>query len=161
MSIRMVVHSISPISSSEKRFEREKQGPAARTAGPNRLGSVWKRDPRHPGTTEKPRALVHAIVHMQDELRRRARDSVAVRDMIERPLQFGMLRDVLANFVKALARRLQTLFELRLGLYLGFAQRHLRPAVRVDFAFARGFDGKENHVLELVHHRRLHSVRLR
>src|SRR5262249_39709598 len=72
-----------------------------------------------------------------------------------------MLSDVFTNVVHALTRRLQALLELALGFYLGLAERHLYAAMSVNFAFARRFDGQENHVLELIHDRRLHSVGLR
>ena len=48
-----------------------------------------------------------------------------------------------------------------LAFDLGFAERHLHAAVSVDFAFAGGLDRQEDHVLELVDHRRLHAVGLR
>ena len=60
-----------------------------------------------------------------------------------------------------LAGRLEALLELGLGLHLGLAQRHLHAAVSVDFAFARSLDRQEDHVLEFVDDRRLHSVGLR
>ena len=41
---------------------------------------------------------------MEDELRRGASHAFAVRHVVERLLQFGMLGDVLANLVHALAR---------------------------------------------------------
>ncbi len=40
-------------------------------------------------------------------------------------------------------------------------QRHLHAAMRVHFALARCFDGKEDHVLELAHNPRLHAIGLR
>jgi hypothetical protein len=98
---------------------------------------------------------------MQHELRCRSGNAFAMRYVIEGPLQFRMLRDKFANLVQTFSRRLQTLFKLSLGLYLGLAESHLHAAVGVDLAFAGGFDGKENHVFEFVDDGRLHAIRLR
>src|ERR1700730_13285665 len=104
---------------------------------------------------------VHAIVDVENKLRGRAGDAGTVRNVVERPAQFGMVRDVAFDFIEALAGGPQGLFELGLGLHLGLAQSHLYAAVRVDLPFAGGFDGKENHVLEFVDYGRLYTVRLR
>ena len=77
---------------------------------------------------------------MQDKLRGSARNAFAVRHVIERPLQLGMLLDVLADFLETFASGLQTLLELRLGFYLGLPKRHLHATVRVDLAFAGSLD---------------------
>jgi hypothetical protein len=98
---------------------------------------------------------------MHDKLRGGACNSFAVRHRVKRPFQLGMLLDIVADLPKTLARRLETLLEFRLGLDLGFAQRHLHPAVRVDLAFTRRFDGQKDHVLEFIDHRGLHAVGLR
>src|SRR5579864_7075409 len=127
----------------------------------DRSGSVGKRNAGNARATPQAAALVHPVVHMQDELRRRAGDPFAMRYVIERPLEFRMLGDIFANFVQALARGLQTLFELSLRFYLGLAQRHLHTAVRVDLSLTRGLDGKENHVLELVDDGGLNTIGLR
>ena len=58
------------------------------------------------GTGRKPRRsiLIDTIVHVQDELRRRTGDSLAVRHLIEGPPHLGMLLYVFANVIEAFAR---------------------------------------------------------
>src|ERR1700722_19565666 len=90
----------------------------------------------HTRPTPEPGTLVHAIVHVQDELRGCARDAFAMRHVIERTLQFGMLANILANFVQALAGGFQALLELGFGLHFGLAESHLYAAVRVHLAFS-------------------------
>ena len=77
---------------------------------------------------------------MQDELRSRSCHSFAMRHVIERPLQLGMLVNIFTDFGHALARGFQALLELGLCLYFGLAECHLHAAVRINFAFARSFD---------------------
>ena len=84
-----------------------------------------------------------------------------MRNGIEQVPQLGMLADVVLNVVQPFAGRLQRLVEFHAGLYLGFAQRHLHAAVSVDLAFARGLDGQEDHLFEVIGHSGLHAVRLR
>jgi len=69
-----------------------------------------------------------------------------------------MLVDPGAAGIQRQAGALQRLGEFLLGLALGFAQRHLHAAVSVDFAFARGFHGQIDHVLEVGDHRRLRAI---
>src|SRR5690348_12815966 len=80
------------------------------------------------------RVLVDAIVHVQNELRRSPGNSLLMRDVIERPLQFRMFLNVFADLIHALAGGPEALLEFRLGLDLGLAQRHLHTAVRIDLA---------------------------
>ena len=94
-------------------------------------------------------------------MRSRSGNSLAVRHVIEGPLQLWMLLDILTDFVQALTRGLEALLKLRLGLHLGLPKRHLNAAVRIDLAFARSFDRKEDHVLELIDHGGLHPIGLR
>src|SRR5215471_1882022 len=49
--------------------------------------------------------LIDAVADMQNELRRRSCNSFAMRNVVERPLQFRMLVDVLANLGHRLAGR--------------------------------------------------------
>jgi hypothetical protein len=98
---------------------------------------------------------------VQHKLRSCARDTFAVRHVIEGPLKLGMLIDVTADFLEALACRFETLLEFSFGFDLGFTEGHLHAAVCVDFAFARSLDGQEDHFFEFVDYGRLHSVGLR
>src|SRR5215467_3516610 len=124
-------------------------------------GMSRNRDSRNARALPETRIAIDSIVDVQDELRGSARNAVAMRNVVEGPLQLGVLFDVCANVVKALARGLEALFELGLRLDLRLSERHLDAAVSIDFAFARSLDGQENHVLELVYDRGLHAVRLR
>ena len=51
------------------------------------------------------RVFVDPIADVQDELGRGSGDALAMRHVIERPPQLGMLVDVLADVVQALAGR--------------------------------------------------------
>src|SRR5215472_15991236 len=104
--------------------------------------------------------LIDAVADMQNELRRGSGNAFAMRNLVERPLQFWMFVDVLANLRHRLAGRLETFFEFGLGFDLRLAQRHLHSAVGIHFAFAGGFNGQEDHVFELVDDSRLHAIRL-
>src|SRR5262249_32598299 len=90
----------------------------------------------HASAFPELRILVDPTVQGKDELRRRAGDASAMRYVIERPLQLGMLVDVFTNLAQALAGRLQALFEFGLGFHLGLAESHLHAAVSVDLALA-------------------------
>ena len=60
-----------------------------------------------PGTRERfqnRRIAIDAVVDMQNELRRCARDSFAMRHVIERALQFAVLLDVLPDLRKTSCR---------------------------------------------------------
>src|SRR5664279_4203179 len=104
---------------------------------------------------------VHQIVDVQYEIRCYASVTMNVRHRIEQVAQFRMLGNVVLDVLQPFAGGLQRLLEFHAGLDLGFAQRHLHAAVRVDLPFAGSFDGQENHLLEVVGHRRLYAVRLR
>src|ERR1700720_4169070 len=93
------------------------------------------------------RARVHQIVDMHGELSCRARDTFAMRHMVERPPQLAMIGDKFPDVVQTLARGLQYSLELCLGLSLRLAESHLHAAVSIHFAFARCLDGQEDHVL--------------
>src|ERR1700756_737245 len=115
----------------------------------------------HSRTLPEARVFIDPLAHVQHELRRGSGYSLAVRHVIERALQFGMLVDVLANLAHGLAGRLEAFFELGLGFNFCLPERHLHAAVCVDLAFAGSLDRKEDHVLELVDDRRLHTIGLR
>src|SRR5580700_2037088 len=57
---------------------------------------------------------IHAIAHMQNELRRRSSDAFAMRHVVERPPQFRMFGNVIPDLVQTLPRRFQELLKLRL-----------------------------------------------
>src|SRR4029077_11447103 len=69
-------------------------------------GSRRSRNSRHACSLPEPGVSVDSIADVQNKLRSRTRNSFAVRHVIKRPLQFGMLVDVRANFLKALSRAL-------------------------------------------------------
>src|SRR6266404_4387099 len=121
---------------SSRRYRDFASGPAAKL-----FGSRGSRDSGHARPLPKPSVSVDSIADVQDELRGRTRDSCAVWHVIERPFQLRVFLDVLADFLKIPARRLETLLEFRFGFYLGLAERHLHATVRVNFAFARSLDG--------------------
>src|SRR5437588_12632910 len=98
---------------------------------------------------------------MQNELGRCSSNTLPVRNMVERPLQLGMLLNVFADFLHALAGGLKALFELCLGFHLRLSQGHLDTAVRVDLTLSGAFDREEDHVLELVLDCRLDAIGLR
>src|ERR1017187_5728419 len=104
---------------------------------------------------------VHQIVDMQHEIRCYPGVPMNVRYRIEQVAQFRMLGNVVLDVLQPFAGGLQRLLEFHAGLDLGFAQRHLHAAVRVDLPFAGSFYGQENHLLEVVGHSRLYAVRLR
>jgi hypothetical protein len=79
--------------------------------------------------------VIDPITDVQDELSRGASYTLAVRHVIEGPLQFGVVLNVSLDFWQTLARRFQALFKFRLGFHLGFSERHLHATVRIDFAF--------------------------
>src|SRR5580692_1719016 len=124
------------------------------------LRGAWQRDPGNTRAFPQPRALIHAITHMQDELRCSAGNPFAMWNVIERPSQLMMFGNVAPDLVQTFSGRLQTLLEFRFCFDLRFAECHLHAAVSVHFAFPGSFNWQEDHVLELVDHRRLHSVRL-
>src|SRR6267154_243008 len=123
MSCKMVVHLISPMGILATK--NQVTGSRITHRRPDRLSSVGKRYPRNTRTAPQLVSLVHAIVHVQDELRCGPRDPLAMRHVVERPLQLGMLGDILADFVQVLAGGFQALLELSFRLYLGLAERHL------------------------------------
>src|ERR1022692_4366567 len=104
---------------------------------------------------------VHQIVDMQHEIRCYPGVPMNVRYRIEQVAQFRMLGNVVLDVLQPFAGGLQRLLEFHASLDLGFAQRHLHAAVRVDLPFAGSFYGQENHLLEVVGHSRLHAIRLR
>ena len=57
---------------------------------------------RHARALPEARVFVDPVAYVQNELRRGAGNSLAMRHVVERPLQFGMLRDVLADLVELL-----------------------------------------------------------
>src|ERR1017187_4005391 len=104
---------------------------------------------------------VHQIVDMQHEIRCYPGVPMNLRYRIEQVAQVRMLGNVVLDVLQPFAGGLQRLLEFHASLDLGFAQRHLHAAVRVDLPFAGSFYGQENHLLEVVGHSRLYAVRLR
>src|SRR5580693_8202839 len=104
------------------------------------LSGVRQGDARNARALPQPRALIHAIVHVQNELRSSSSYALAMRHLVEGPSQLSMLGDEFPDLVQTLARGFQALFEFGLGFHLGLAQRHLYAAMGVHFAFAGGFD---------------------
>ena len=99
---------------------------------------------------------------MQDELRRRAGDAFAVRHVVERPLQLGMLLDVLRE---SPARLLPVDFRHCSNSSLAFTLASPSAICTRLWALTSPSPevsiGQEDHVLELVDHGRLHAIRLR
>src|SRR5437660_12664728 len=79
----------------------------------------------HSRTLPEAGVFIDPLAHVQNELRRGSGHSLAMWHVIERPLQFGMLVDVIANLAHGLAGRLEAFFELGLGFNFGLAERHL------------------------------------
>ena len=98
---------------------------------------------------------------MQGELRRRACNAGAVRNRIERMLQFRMLLDIRLQVVQRFAGLCQHAVELGTCFCFGLGERHLHPAMGIDFALAGGLDGQEDHVLKFIDDSRLDAIRLR
>src|SRR5690242_1645755 len=102
-------------------------------------GRLRNSDARDAGFLPEARVFVDALAYMQNELRCRSCNPFAMRHVVEGLLQFRMFVDVLANLLNGLAGGLQALFEFGFGFDFGFAERHLHPAVSIDFAFAGSF----------------------
>src|SRR4030095_7824494 len=94
-------------------------------------GSRRDRDSCCARSLPEARVTVDPITDVQHKLRSCARDTFAVRHVIEGPLKLGMLIDVTADFLEALACRFETLLEFSFGFDLGFTEGHLHAAVCV------------------------------
>src|SRR5271163_3091204 len=116
-------------------------------------GSRRNRDSCCARALPEPRVPIDPIADVQHKLRSCARDTFAVRHVIEGLLELGMLVDIAADFLEALACRFEALLEFSLGFDLGFAERHLHAAMCVDFTFSRRLNGQEDHVFEFVDYR--------
>src|SRR5271166_1052777 len=98
---------------------------------------------------------IHQVADVPCKLRGGSGDSLAMRNLIERVLQLRVGFDVVAQIVERFACLSQDAVELRPRLGLRLGQRHLYAAMGIHLAFARGFDGQEDHVLEFVDDPRL------
>src|ERR1700722_14504767 len=101
----MVVHRLSDMS--QKTVPNCGDRHLAGTGEPARwrrlpLSGVRQGDARNPRTLPQPRAFIHAIVHVQYELRGSSRNACAMRHMVEGPPQLRMLGDVFPDLVQTL-----------------------------------------------------------
>src|ERR1700678_3362646 len=94
-------------------------------------------DPRAPGVCS---ILFHEVVHMPGELGSRSRKTVPMGELVECMLELRMLIDIGPEFVQCPPGLAEHTVKLRPRLCFGFRERHLDPAVSIDFAFAGSFN---------------------
>src|SRR5271155_4864258 len=99
---------------------------------------------RRPGAPVVGAIFVHQIAHMAGKLSSGPGKTVPVREFVKRVPQLGMLSDIGPKFLQRLSSLAQHSIELRTSLGFRFRQRHLYPAVGVDFALARSLNRQED-----------------
>ncbi len=94
------------------------------------------------------RPSVHEVRYVQYEIGGHACHIGAARNPVKAATQLRVMCDVVPNILQAPPCTLQAAIEFGLGFGLCFTERHLHPAVGVDFAFAGGLDRQEDHFAE-------------
>lgn len=95
---------------------------------------------------------LHAFAEVLGESSPGSHDAVVVWDGVERLANVGCHALVRAHVVEAVAGGRDDVVELALRFGLGLSEGHLHAAMSVDLTFSRGFDGKVDHVFEVVDH---------
>ena len=91
---------------------------------------------RDPGAADVGPVLVHQLAHVPGELGGGSRKTVAMGELVKCMPELRMLTDISTEFLQRLSSFAKNTVKLRASFGLGFCERHLYPAVGVDFAFA-------------------------